>query len=82
MPRMYLKTHNPDLGITDPYELTQEQFDAAVELLKEQQPDDHASTGPLYTDEIDGFVDGSMVVGTAWPVNLTYTKGRRRQRPP
>ena len=31
---MYLMTHNPDLGITDPYELTQEQFDAAVELLK------------------------------------------------
>ena len=31
---MYLMTHKPDLGITDPYELTQDQFDAAVELLK------------------------------------------------
>ena len=27
---MYLMAHQPDLGITDPYELTQEQFDAAV----------------------------------------------------
>jgi putative spermidine/putrescine transport system substrate-binding protein len=71
---MYLMAHQPDLGIADPYELTQEQFDAAVDLLK-QQSDLIASYWALYTDEIDGFVDGSMVVGTAWPVNLTYTKG-------
>ena len=25
----------------------------------------------LYTDEIDGFTDGSMVAGTAWPINLS-----------
>jgi len=70
---MYLKTHNPDLGITDPYELTQEQLDAATELLKTQ----NTLIGKywtLYTDEIDGFVDGSMVVGTAWPVNLSYAE--------
>ena len=71
---MYLMATQPDLGITDPYELTQEQFDASVDLLK-QQEDMIASYWALYTDEIDGFVDGSMVVGTAWPVNLTYTKG-------
>ena len=34
---MYLMTHQPDLGITDPYELTQEQFDASVDLLKQQK---------------------------------------------
>ena len=33
---LYLKTHQPDLGITDPYELTQPQFDAAINLLKTQ----------------------------------------------
>ena len=33
-----------------------------------------ASYWALYTDEIDGFVNGSMVVGTAWPVNFTYTE--------
>jgi putative spermidine/putrescine transport system substrate-binding protein len=72
---MYLMAHQPDLGITDPYELTQEQFDAAVELLKQQKAELISAYWALYTDEIDGFVDGSMVVGTAWPVNLTYTKG-------
>jgi putative spermidine/putrescine transport system substrate-binding protein len=70
---VYLKTHQPDLNITDPYELTQEQFDAAVDLLK-QQSDLISGYWVAYTDEIDGFVDGSMVAGTAWPINLTYTK--------
>ncbi len=72
---LYLMAHQPDLGITDPYALTQEQFDAAVDLLPQQQSDLISSYWALYVDEIDGFVDGSMVVGTAWPVNLTYTKG-------
>jgi putative spermidine/putrescine transport system substrate-binding protein len=72
---LYLKAHNPDLGITDPYELTQQQFDAAIELLTQQ----NALIGDggywaLWTDEIDGFVNGSMTVGTAWPVNFRYTE--------
>jgi putative spermidine/putrescine transport system substrate-binding protein len=70
---MYLKAHNPDLAIDDPYELTPEQLDAAVELLKGQS-DLISKYWALYTDEIDGFVDGSMVAGTAWPINLTYAK--------
>ena len=70
---VYLMSHQPDLNITDPYELTQEQFDAAVDLLK-QQAQMISGYWVLYTDEIDGFVDGSMVAGTAWPINLTYTK--------
>ena len=31
---LYLMAHQPDLGITDPYALTEEQLDAASELLK------------------------------------------------
>ena len=34
---VYLKAHQPDLGIDNPYELNEEQFDAAVDLLKEQR---------------------------------------------
>ncbi|HKX33763.1 MAG TPA: extracellular solute-binding protein [Actinomycetota bacterium] len=70
---MYLMAHNPDLGITDPYELSQEQFDAAVELLK-AQAEMVVRPWALYTDEIDGFVDGSMLVGTAWPINLSLAE--------
>ena len=35
---VYLKAHQPDLGITDPYELDDDQFNAAVNLLKQQHP--------------------------------------------
>jgi putative spermidine/putrescine transport system substrate-binding protein len=68
---LYLKTHNPDLGITDPYELTQDQLDAAVEILK-TQAGLVSKYWAVYTDEIDGFDSGDMVIGTAWPVNQQY----------
>ena len=35
---LYLSVDQPRLGITDPYELTQDQFNAAVNLLKQQRP--------------------------------------------
>jgi len=70
---MYLMATNPDLGITDPYELDQAQFDAAVDLLT-QQAGLIGSYWALYTDEIDGFVNGSMAIGTAWPVNFSYAE--------
>ena len=35
---LYLKATQPDLGIEDPYELDDEQFQAAVDLLKQQKP--------------------------------------------
>ena len=62
---LYLKSAQPSLGITDPYELTQPQFDAAVNLLKAQQP----LVGKYwsgYTDEIDNFTSGASTIGTAW----------------
>jgi len=70
---LYLMTHQPDLGITDPYELTQEQLDASVELLK-TQAGMISKYWAVYTDEIDGFESGDMVIGTAWPVNQQYVE--------
>ena len=70
---LYLKAHKPDLGITDPYELTQPQFDAAIDLLKAQ----HAYVGKYwaaYTDEIDNFTSGATVVGTTWPYQTNTLK--------
>jgi putative spermidine/putrescine transport system substrate-binding protein len=71
---LYLKAHSPDLGITDPYELTQPQFDAAVNLLKTQ----HGFIGKYweaYSDEIDNFTSGATVVGTTWPYQTNTLKG-------
>ncbi|HEX5823177.1 MAG TPA: extracellular solute-binding protein [Candidatus Limnocylindrales bacterium] len=71
---LYLKAHQPDLGITDPYELTQPQFDAAIALLKTQ----HGYVGKYweaYSDEIDNFTSGATVVGTTWPYQTNTLKG-------
>jgi putative spermidine/putrescine transport system substrate-binding protein len=70
---MYLMAHQPDLGITDPYELSSAQLDAAVNLLKGQSGLIQKYWS-LYSDEIDGFVNGSMLAGTAWPINLSYAE--------
>lgn len=70
---LYLKAHDPDLGITDPYELTEEQLDAAVELL-DQQSELIGKYWALYTDEIDGFASGDLVAGTAWPYQVSSLK--------
>lgn len=70
---VYLKAHNPDLKITDPYELTQPQFDAAIALLKGQ----HEFVGKYweaYTDEIDNFTSGASTVGTTWPYQTNTLK--------
>ena len=62
---VYLKTHEPDLGIENPYELNEEQFNAAVDLMKEQQP----NVGEYWSEaakQISGFANGDNVVGTTW----------------
>jgi putative spermidine/putrescine transport system substrate-binding protein len=68
---LYLKTHSPDLGITDPYELTEDQLNAAVDLLK-QQNSMISKYWAIWSDEVDGFDSGDMVIGTAWPGNQAY----------
>ncbi|NHO54156.1 extracellular solute-binding protein [Acetobacter estunensis] len=63
---LYLSHAKPELGIIDPYELTQAQMDAAVALLKEQ----HSLVRKywaLASDEIDLFKSGDAHVGAAWP---------------
>ena len=65
---LYLMKHQPDLGITDPYELDQDQLDAAVDLLKQQ----NANVGEYWTDytkNIQALVNEDTVVGTTWPYN-------------
>jgi len=63
---LYLSKTQPDLGIEDPYALTQEQFDAAVNLLKQQKPL-VKKYWALASDEIDLFKNGDAVIGASWP---------------
>jgi putative spermidine/putrescine transport system substrate-binding protein len=63
---LYLSKSQPSLGITDPYELNQKQFDAAVDLLKKQRPL-IKKYWALASDEIDLFKNGDAVIGATWP---------------
>ncbi len=67
---LYLKAHDPSLGIDDPYELTSAQLDAATNLLKQQAPNVKKYWGSA-TDELDLFTSGDVVVGTAWPYQVS-----------
>jgi putative spermidine/putrescine transport system substrate-binding protein len=62
---VYLKTHDPSLGIKNPYELNTDQFNAAVDLLKKQHP----FVGEYWSDalkQISAFANGDDQVGTTW----------------
>ncbi|MFH8252741.1 ABC transporter substrate-binding protein [Microbacterium sp. B2969] len=64
---VYLMAHQPDLGIKNPYALDQKQFEAAVDLLKEQRQ----HVGEYWSDylkEVQAFETGDSVAGTTWQV--------------
>jgi putative spermidine/putrescine transport system substrate-binding protein len=64
---LYLMKTKPDLGIENPYELDDEQFQAAIDLLKTQRTviGEYWSD---YTKEQAAFASGNSVLGTTWQV--------------
>jgi putative spermidine/putrescine transport system substrate-binding protein len=71
---LYLKAHNPSLKITDPYELTESQFQASVKLLAGQRPLIKKYWG-LASQEISEFKNGDATVGAGWPYQVSALKG-------
>ncbi len=68
---LYLMTHSPELGITNPYALDETQLAAAVDLLKAQR----VNVGEYWSDylkAIQSFDTGDTVVGTTWQVIKNY----------
>jgi putative spermidine/putrescine transport system substrate-binding protein len=63
---LYLSKTQPSLGISDPYELTEAQLNAAANLLKQQKPL-IKKYWALASDEIELFKNGDTVIGAAWP---------------
>jgi putative spermidine/putrescine transport system substrate-binding protein len=68
---LYLSKKDPSLGITDPYELTQAQFDASVALLKDQRSKLIGKYWGTYGENIDDFQQGVSSIGTTWPYQVT-----------
>lgn len=63
---LYLMTHQPALGIKDPYELNEDQYKASLDLLRQQRK----LVGRYWHDafvQIDDFKNEGVVASGSWP---------------
>jgi len=74
---LYLMAHNPELGITDPYALTRDQFNAALDLLRGQRELVNRYWHDAFI-QMDDFVNEGVVAASSWPfqVNLLQFDGQ------
>ncbi|WP_416795828.1 ABC transporter substrate-binding protein [Ciceribacter azotifigens] len=75
---LYLMAHKPDLGIKNPYELNEDQYKAALDLLRGQRQ----LVGRYWHDamiQIDDFKNEGVVASGSWPfqVNLMKAEGAK-----
>lgn len=74
---LYLMKRKPELGIKDPYELNEDQYKAALELLRAQR-----KIVPRYWHDamvqVDDFTNEGFVASSSWPfqVNLLVANGQ------
>jgi putative spermidine/putrescine transport system substrate-binding protein len=72
----YLMFHKPELGITSPYELNEDQYKAALDLLRQQRE----LVSRYWHDafiQIDDFKNEGVVASGSWPFqrNLLQSEG-------
>lgn len=66
---LYLKAKKPELGITDPYALSEEQYAAVLEVLRAQQP----LLARYWSDanaQVGDFTNEGVVASTSWPFQV------------
>ncbi len=66
---LYLMGKKPELGIKDPYELNEDQYKAALDLLRAQR----ALVGRYWHDafmQIDDFKNEGVVASSSWPFQV------------
>ena len=73
---LYLKAHKPELGIKDPYELTRDQFNAAIDLLRQQRK----LIGRYWHDaavQVDDFTNEGVVASGSWPFQVNLLQANK-----
>ena len=74
---LYLMTHQPDLGIVSPYELNQDQYNAALDLLRGQR----TLVSRYWHDafiQIDDFKNEGMAASGSWPFQVNLLQGDKQ----
>jgi putative spermidine/putrescine transport system substrate-binding protein len=70
----YLMFHKPELGITSPYELNEDQYKAALDLLRGQRE----LTSRYWHDafiQMDDFKNEGVVASGSWPFQVNLLQG-------
>ena len=70
----YLMAHKPELGITSPYELNEDQYKAALDLLRVQR----TLVSRYWHDafiQMDDFKNEGVVASGSWPFQVNLLKG-------
>jgi putative spermidine/putrescine transport system substrate-binding protein len=75
---VYLMSTQPDLEITDPYELDEEQFNASINLLKQQKAGEYWSDA---AKQIQSISSGNSTAGTTWQYQLNQLAAAKPPAP-
>lgn len=70
---LYLMSTKPELGITDPYQLNEEQYKAALDVLRTQR----TLVGRYWHDafiQMDDFTNEGVVASGSWPFMVNVLK--------
>jgi putative spermidine/putrescine transport system substrate-binding protein len=74
---LYLMKTKPELGIKDPYELNEDQYKAALDLLRQQKP----LVSRYWHDafiQIDDFKNEGVVASSSWPFQVNLLKADKQ----
>jgi len=73
---LYLMAHQPELGITDPYALSRDQFNAALEVMRTQRDLVFRYWHDAFV-QMDDFTNEGVVASSSWPfqVNILAAGG-------
>ena len=72
---LYLMNHKPELGIKDPYELNEDQYKAALELLRAQRKIVSKYWHDAFV-QIDDFTNEGFVASSSWPFQVNILKSQ------
>ena len=73
----YLMATKPELGIKDPYELTEEQYKAALDLLRQQRK----IVQRYWHDamiQVDDFTNEGVVASSSWPFQVNLLQSQKK----
>lgn len=75
---LYLMAHKPELGIKDPYELNEDQYKAALDLLRVQR----TLVSRYWHDamiQIDDFKNEGVVASGSWPFQVNLLASEKQK---